>query len=118
LRHFCTAAIGRVSSLINIVVIILNDISRNFIKYLRNFISRNFVKPRKFLTLYFFVCRCAQCMPAKSSPLEANMSNLFDSTDFVAANCSGLEYTVAVAAVRKEPVIPFKKQILIKSLNI
>jgi hypothetical protein len=40
-------------------------------------------------------------MPAKSSPLVANMSDLFDSGDFLAANCSGLEFTVAVAAVRE-----------------
>jgi hypothetical protein len=40
-------------------------------------------------------------MPAKNSPLVANMSDLFDSRDFLAANCSGLEFTVAVAAVRE-----------------
>ncbi len=40
-------------------------------------------------------------MPSKSSPLVANMSDLFDSGDFLAANCSGLEFTVAVAAVRE-----------------
>ena len=39
-------------------------------------------------------------MPAKASPLVANMSNLFDSGAFMAANCSGQVYTVAVAAVR------------------
>lgn len=46
--------------------------------------------------------RCAKCMPAKASPLVANMTDLFDSPDFLAANCSGLEFTVAVAAVRTQ----------------
>ena len=55
---------------------------------------------RKSVDFILTLCRCAQCMPAKSSPLVVNMSDLFDTADFLSANCSQLLFTVAVAAVR------------------